>query len=81
MAQFVGKFGIIFYFFGPGAQSNEDRKTLQAQTWLVRVKLLPHAISLNLENVCHLGELDSTKNYSKIIDFSLPILATADKYD
>ena len=62
-------------FWISGAQINEGSKTLQAQTWLVAIKLLPHTVLLNFEIACKLGELISIKNYSKTIGYYFLILA------
>ena len=64
--------------FVSGAQSNRNNKTLQAQTWLVTINLLPYTVVLNLKTVCHLVELNSIKNDSKTINFFHFILATVD---
>ena len=40
------------------------------------VKLLLHTILLNSEIVYHLGELNSTKNCTKIVNFWLVILTS-----
>ena len=74
------KFWKYFYVFVSGAQSNKDNKTLQVQTSLVTIKLLPYTVLLNLKIVCHLAEPNSIKNYSKTIDLFRFILATVDNY-
>ena len=74
------KNNLNFYFFISGVQNNEDRKTLQAQTWLIAIKILPYTVLLNLKIVCHLGELNFITNYSKTSDFHHLILATVNDY-
>ena len=73
-------FGNILYIFVPVAQSNKDNKTLQAQTWLLTIKLLTYTVLLNLKIVCHLAKLNSINNYSKTIDVFHFILAYVDNY-
>ena len=69
----------IFTFL-PLEHSNEDNKTLQAQTWLVAnyQTFITHQVTvlLNLKIVCHLNFI---KNYSKAVNFC-HLLATEKNY-
>ena len=70
----VDKISEVFFTFSSLELKATDNKTLRAQTWLVIIKLLPYTVLLNLKIVCHLAELNSIKNYSKTIDFSILFL-------
>ena len=47
---------------------------------MVEGKLLPHTVLLNSESVNHLGELDSSKSFTEIVDFGIFIFVNMDYY-